>query len=80
MVGDNIPKLAVLIDAENARSLVVSQLLSEIAKYGTAHAKRAYGIGLNLIYRAGRTSSLSNRSNQSSSSRIRTARMRPTQL
>ncbi|THC95654.1 hypothetical protein EYZ11_004867 [Aspergillus tanneri] len=41
MVGDNIPKLAVLIDAENARSSVVSQLLSEIAKYGTAHAKRA---------------------------------------
>ncbi|GAQ09746.1 hypothetical protein ALT_7067 [Aspergillus lentulus] len=43
MVGDNIPKLAVLIDADNARSSVVNLLLSEIAKYGTAHAKRAYG-------------------------------------
>ncbi|KAF5859887.1 hypothetical protein ETB97_002246 [Aspergillus alliaceus] len=43
IVGDNIPKLAVLIDAENARSSVINQLLSEIAKYGTAHAKRAYG-------------------------------------
>jgi uncharacterized LabA/DUF88 family protein len=43
MVGDNIPKLAVLIDADNARSSTVNQLLSEITKYGTAHAKRAYG-------------------------------------
>jgi uncharacterized LabA/DUF88 family protein len=43
MVGDNIPKLAVLIDADNARSSIVNQILSEIAKYGTAHAKRAYG-------------------------------------
>ncbi|KAE8363825.1 NYN domain-containing protein [Aspergillus caelatus] len=43
MVGDTIPKLAVLIDADNARPSVVDRLLSEIAKYGTAHAKRAYG-------------------------------------
>ncbi|KAE8137796.1 NYN domain-containing protein [Aspergillus pseudotamarii] len=43
MVGDTIPKLAVLIDADNARSSVVDGLLSEIAKYGTAHAKRAHG-------------------------------------
>jgi uncharacterized LabA/DUF88 family protein len=43
MVGDNIPKLAVLINADNARSSVINQLLSEITKYGTAHAKRAYG-------------------------------------
>ncbi|KAJ6125023.1 hypothetical protein N7471_012340 [Penicillium samsonianum] len=43
MVGDTIPKLAVLIDADNARCSVVNSLLSEIAKYGTAHAKRAYG-------------------------------------
>ncbi|KAJ5807090.1 hypothetical protein N7474_010682 [Penicillium riverlandense] len=43
MVGDSIPKLAVLIDADNARSSMVNLLLSEIAKYGTAHVKRAYG-------------------------------------
>jgi hypothetical protein len=43
MVGDNIPKLVVLIDADNARLSIVNQLLSEIAKYGTAHAKQAYG-------------------------------------
>ncbi|KAF7118713.1 hypothetical protein CNMCM5793_008333 [Aspergillus hiratsukae] len=43
MVGDNISKTAVLIDAENARSSIDNQLLSEITKYGTAHAKRACG-------------------------------------
>ncbi|KAJ1716315.1 NYN domain-containing protein [Aspergillus flavus] len=43
MTGDTIPKLVVLIDADNARSSVVDPLLSEIAKNGTAHAKRAYG-------------------------------------
>ncbi|KAJ5937799.1 hypothetical protein N7454_004141 [Penicillium verhagenii] len=43
MVGDNVPKLAVLIDADNAQYSILNLLLSEIAKYGTAHAKRAYG-------------------------------------
>lgn len=43
MVGDTIPKLAVLIDADNAQFSVINHLLSEVAKYGTAHAKRAYG-------------------------------------
>jgi hypothetical protein len=36
-------KLAVLIDADNAQSRMVGFLLAEIAKYGTAHVKRAYG-------------------------------------
>lgn len=36
-------RLAVLIDADNAQPAVVAPLLAEIAKYGTAHAKRAYG-------------------------------------
>ncbi|KAK9420243.1 putative HTH OST-type domain-containing protein [Seiridium unicorne] len=36
-------KLAVLIDADNAQSSVISFLLAEIAKYGTAHVKRVYG-------------------------------------
>ena len=36
-------KLAVLIDADNARPAIVDGLLAEIAKYGTAHVKRSYG-------------------------------------
>jgi hypothetical protein len=36
-------KLAVLIDADNAQSSLVAQLLAEVAKYGTAVVKRAYG-------------------------------------
>ncbi|KAI9148803.1 hypothetical protein HJFPF1_10845 [Paramyrothecium foliicola] len=36
-------KLAVLIDADNAQPRMASLLLAEIAKYGTAFVKRAYG-------------------------------------
>ncbi|SCL29968.1 OST-HTH/LOTUS domain-containing protein [Micromonospora pallida] len=36
-------KLAVLIDADNAQPVAVEALLAEVAKYGTAHVKRAYG-------------------------------------
>lgn len=36
-------RLAVLIDADNASSSVVKELLEEAAKYGTATIKRAYG-------------------------------------
>lgn len=36
-------KLAVLIDAENAQASRIGLLLAEVAKYGTAHVKRAYG-------------------------------------
>lgn len=36
-------RLAVLIDADNASSTVVKELLEEIAKFGTATIKRAYG-------------------------------------
>lgn len=43
MVSDNAAKLAVLIDADNAQPAIVEGLLAEIAKYGTAHVKRAYG-------------------------------------
>lgn len=43
MTGDTTPKLAVLIDADNAQYSVISPLLSEVAKFGTCHAKRAYG-------------------------------------
>jgi NYN domain/OST-HTH/LOTUS domain len=40
---ENSAKLAVLIDADNARPAIVESLLAEVAKYGTAHVKRAYG-------------------------------------
>ncbi|OXM54955.1 NYN domain-containing protein [Amycolatopsis alba] len=50
MVGENAVRLAVLIDADNARPSITEGLLAEVAKYGTAHVKRAYGdwTGTNL--------------------------------
>jgi uncharacterized LabA/DUF88 family protein len=36
-------KLAVLIDADNASPAATAGLLAEVARYGTAHVKRAYG-------------------------------------
>ena len=36
-------RLAVLIDADNARAAIVRELLAEVAKYGTATVRRAYG-------------------------------------
>ncbi|MGH8280006.1 MAG: NYN domain-containing protein [Gammaproteobacteria bacterium] len=43
MSTENPSKLAVLIDADNARPSIVEGLLAEVAKYGTAHVKRIYG-------------------------------------
>jgi Fe-S-cluster formation regulator IscX/YfhJ len=43
MANDVTDKLAVLIDADNARPAIVDGLLAEVAKYGTAHVKRIYG-------------------------------------
>ncbi len=43
MVSDNAARLAVLIDADNAQPTIVDELLAEVARYGTAHVKRAYG-------------------------------------
>lgn len=36
-------RLAVLIDADNARPAVIEGLLAEIAKYGVAGVRRIYG-------------------------------------
>ena len=36
-------KLAVLIDADNAQASLCEELLAEVARYGTASIKRAYG-------------------------------------
>jgi uncharacterized LabA/DUF88 family protein len=43
MTTENTARLAVLIDADNAQSSITEGLLAEVAKYGTAHVKRAYG-------------------------------------
>ncbi|KRA45043.1 NYN domain-containing protein [Pseudoxanthomonas sp. Root630] len=40
---DEQPRLAVLIDADNAQPAVIEGLLAEIAKYGVASVKRIYG-------------------------------------
>ena len=41
--SDTSARLAVLIDANNAQPTTAHGLLAEIANYGTAHVKRAYG-------------------------------------
>jgi uncharacterized LabA/DUF88 family protein len=43
MATENAVRLAVLIDADNAQASITDGLLAEVAKYGTAHVKRAYG-------------------------------------
>jgi uncharacterized LabA/DUF88 family protein len=43
MAMENAVRLAVLIDADNAQASITEGLLAEVAKYGTAHVKRAYG-------------------------------------
>jgi hypothetical protein len=43
MAPPNTVKLAVLIDADNAQSSAIQELLAEVSRYGTASVKRAYG-------------------------------------
>ena len=43
MASHNPDNLAVLIDGDNAQAAVISELLAEVARYGTATVKRAYG-------------------------------------
>ncbi|MFC8818579.1 NYN domain-containing protein [Streptomyces rochei] len=43
METENSARLVVLIDADNASPAIVEALLAEVAKYGTAYVKRAYG-------------------------------------
>jgi uncharacterized LabA/DUF88 family protein len=43
MATEVAARLAVLIDADNAQPSITEGLLAEVAKYGTAHVKRAYG-------------------------------------
>jgi uncharacterized LabA/DUF88 family protein len=41
--GESVLKLAVLIDADNARASVIEALLAELARFGEATVKRIYG-------------------------------------
>ena len=43
MANPDNPRLAVLIDADNAQAKAVHELLAEVSRYGTATVKRAYG-------------------------------------
>lgn len=43
MLDNKTIKLAVLIDADNAQASLVAELLAEVAKFGVASIKRAYG-------------------------------------
>jgi uncharacterized LabA/DUF88 family protein len=43
MANRDTAKLAVLIDADNAQASTCEELLAEVARYGTASIKRAYG-------------------------------------
>lgn len=43
MAHPDNPRLAVLVDADNAPAKVVHKLLAEVSRYGTATVKRAYG-------------------------------------
>lgn len=43
MEPETADRLAVLIDADNAQPTIVEALMTEVAKFGTASAKRIYG-------------------------------------
>src|ERR1700688_1310818 len=43
MATENTATRGVLIDARNTQPSITEGLLAEVAKYGTAHVKRAYG-------------------------------------
>lgn len=43
MTTSNNGRLAVLVDADNAQAAVARELMAEVARYGTATVKRAYG-------------------------------------
>jgi hypothetical protein len=71
-------KLAVLIDADNAQSCLVGPLLAEVARYGTACVKRAYGDWTGTSLKGWKDQLLKHSINRSSSLPIRTARTRQT--
>ena len=44
-------KIALLIDADNVSASKIDAILSEIAKYGVANIRRAYGIAVTTLVR-----------------------------
>lgn len=53
MANNDVLRLAVLIDADNATAAVAREVLEEVAKYGTPTIKRAYaGLTLQAARRA----------------------------
>ena len=59
MASDTSARLAVLINAGNASPAAIEGLLAEVARYGTAHVKRAYGdwtgTSLRVVYQRRRS-------------------------
>lgn len=43
MATEQAPRIAVLVDADNAQASKISKILSEVARYGAPTVKRAYG-------------------------------------
>jgi hypothetical protein len=43
MAVTSTPRLAILIDADNAQASIAQELMAEVAKFGVATIKRAYG-------------------------------------
>lgn len=43
MATDQATKLAVLVDADNSQASVIAEILGEVARYGSATVRRAYG-------------------------------------
>jgi NYN domain len=78
LASENAAKLAVLIDADNAQPTITEGLLAEIAKYGTAHAKRAYGDWTGTSLKGWKDHCWPSRSNLSSNSPIPPERTPPT--
>ena len=71
-------RLAVLIDSDNTTAGLTTELLDEIAKYGTPTIKRAYGDWTTTQLAGWKRELLPTRSSPSSSSPTRRARTRRT--
>jgi hypothetical protein len=77
---DDTLRLAVLIDADNASAAVIGDILSEVAKLGTASVKRIYGDFTASSLNSWRAVLAEHASSPSSSSVIPWVKMRVTAL
>ena len=71
---ESAPRLAVLIDADNAQAAVIGPLLDEIASYGDVIVRRIYGTSLTQLAPHGRKYCRSMQSSQFSSLHTRLER------